>query len=66
MAIYIFPIFLFGCAITGIVLIGLQQASDWAKDEAIRINQKESGLEKPAPRPTSYESKPGDSLNALR
>ena len=36
MAIYIFPIFLFGCAITGIVLMAVQQASDWAKDEVAR------------------------------
>ena len=34
MGIYIFPIFLFGCAVTAIVFLGIQQAHDWAKDEA--------------------------------
>jgi hypothetical protein len=34
MGIYIFPIFLFGCAVTAIVFLGIQQARDWAKDEA--------------------------------
>lgn len=36
MGIYIFPIFLFGCAMTGIVFLGVLQAADWAKDEAAR------------------------------
>lgn len=36
MGIYIFPIFLFGCTITAIVLMAVQQAADWAKDEAAR------------------------------
>jgi hypothetical protein len=29
---YLFPIFAFGIVITGIVFLGLQQASDWAKE----------------------------------
>jgi hypothetical protein len=37
MGIYILPIFLFGCAMTGIVFLGIMQANDWAKDEAERI-----------------------------
>jgi hypothetical protein len=36
MGVYIFPIFLFGCAITGIVFLGVQQTADWAKDESAR------------------------------
>ncbi len=36
MGIYILPIFLFGCAMTGIVFLGIIQAHDWAKDEAER------------------------------
>lgn len=42
MSIYIFPIFLFGCVITGIVFMAVQQASDWAKDEAARKVELES------------------------
>jgi hypothetical protein len=42
MGIYIFPIFLFGCIITGIVLMGIQQSSDWAKDEAARKVESDS------------------------
>ena len=34
MFIYIFPIFAFGLVITGIVFLGLQQASDMAKELA--------------------------------
>jgi hypothetical protein len=37
MGIYILPIFLFGCAMTGIVFLGIIQANDWATDEAERI-----------------------------
>ena len=43
MAFYIIPIFCFGLVITGIVFLGLQQASDMAKQLAAQ----------------SYESPPG-------
>ena len=39
MFIYLFPIFAFGLVITGIVFLGLQQASDWAKDLAEQKNE---------------------------
>ncbi len=52
MGIYIFPIFLFGCAITGIVFIAIQQAHDWAKDEADQIRK--AGLN--TTNPSSQES----------
>ena len=58
MGIYIFPIFLFGCAMTGIVFLGLQQAADWAKDEAARSQEASRSSEKPMLRPSSNESKP--------
>ena len=41
MAIYIFPIFCFGLVITGIVLLGVRQASDLAKQLAAQGNQTE-------------------------
>lgn len=45
MFIYIFPIFAFGLVITGIVFLGLQQASDWAKDLAAQRSQAELNLQ---------------------
>jgi hypothetical protein len=33
---YLFPIFAFGLVITGVVFLGLQQASDLAKDLAVQ------------------------------
>lgn len=41
MLIYIFPIFAFGLVITGIVFLGIQQASDLAKDLAAQSNKVE-------------------------
>ena len=41
MAIYIIPIFCFGLVITGIVFLGLQQASDMAKQLAAQRNELE-------------------------
>jgi hypothetical protein len=57
MGIYIFPIFLFGCAMTGIVFLGVQQAADWAKDEAARNQEASRSSENPMLRPSSNESK---------
>ena len=36
MFIHLFPIFAFGLVITGVVFLGLQQASDLAKDLAVQ------------------------------
>jgi hypothetical protein len=58
MGIYIFPIFLFGCAMTGIVFLGVQQAADWAKDEAARNQEASRSSENPAMRSSSNEFKP--------
>jgi len=52
MSVYIFPIFLFGCAITGIVFLGIQQAADWAKDEALRRLKAGESSDKLNPRST--------------
>jgi hypothetical protein len=61
MSIYIFPIFLFGCALTGIVFLGVQQAIDWAKDEAARSQEASRSSENPRLRPKSVESQsPGN------
>ena len=45
MAIYIIPIFVFGLVITGIVFLGIQQASDLAKELAARRSEMEPGAE---------------------
>ena len=59
MGIYIFPIFLFGCVITGIVLLGVQQARTWAKDEAAKLKLPGSGgTSTPAPPVATNQSKP--------
>jgi len=39
MFIYLFPIFAFGLVITGVVFLGLQQASDLAKDWAAQSSK---------------------------
>ena len=39
---YLFPIFAFGIVITGIVFLGLQQASDLAKNLAAERSQAEN------------------------
>jgi hypothetical protein len=57
MGIYIFPIFLFGCAITGIVFLGVQQAVDWAQDEAVRNRETGSGPENSTTHETPTDTK---------
>lgn len=42
MFVYLFPIFAFGLLITGIVILGLKQASDLAKDLAAPSSKVES------------------------
>lgn len=42
MFIYLFPIFAFGLVITGVVFLGLQQASDLAKSLAAERSEAES------------------------
>ncbi|KAB2653265.1 MAG: hypothetical protein DVB33_03760 [Verrucomicrobia bacterium] len=39
---YLFPIFAFGVVISGIVFLGLQQASDWARE----IEEKNQEIER--------------------
>ena len=36
---YLFPIFAFGLVITGIVLLGLQQASTWSEELDVQNNK---------------------------
>lgn len=43
MAIYLLPIFCFGVVITGIVLLGIKQASDLTKQLDAQANQSGSG-----------------------
>ena len=57
MGVYIFPIFLFGCAMTGIVFLGVQQASDLAKDEAARNRETGRGPESSASHETPTDTK---------
>ncbi len=47
MAIYIIPIFCFGLVITGIVCLGLQQASDMAKQLAAQSDETPPGFNNP-------------------
>ncbi len=47
MAIYLIPIFCFGLVITGIVLLGIQQASDLAKDLAARRDEMDQPTQNP-------------------
>jgi len=42
---------------TGIVFLGVQQAADWAKDEAARNQEASRSSENPMLRPSSNESK---------
>ncbi len=46
---YLFPIFAFGLVITGIVFLGLQQASDLAKDLTARKREGEENGQSPEP-----------------
>ena len=39
MTIYLFPIFMFGLLVTGIVYLGITQAVEWAKQDALRRRQ---------------------------
>ena len=47
MAIYIIPIFCFGLVITGIILLGIQQAADMAKQLAAQSNETPPGFNNP-------------------
>ena len=47
MAIYIIPIFCFGLVITGIILLGIQQASDMAKQLSTQSNETPPGFNNP-------------------
>ena len=58
MGIYIFPIFLFGSAVTGIVFLGVQQARDWAKDEAERSRKADGDFQ------TSANREPATNMKA--
>lgn len=55
MFIYIFPIFAFGLVVTGVVFLGLQQASDMAKELAADRSEAEKRLarQEPAPPPNN-------------
>ena len=44
---YIFPIFAFGLVITGIVFLGLQQASDLARELAAQRSEADEHLGQP-------------------
>jgi len=55
---YLFPIFAFGCVITGIVFLGLQQASDWAKKLAEEQRDAENRSKLPADRSPEVHSSP--------
>ncbi len=59
MTIYIFPIFLFGLLITGIVYLGISQAAEWAKKDALLKRQSEDG----AFRPGAVAASPASSSN---
>ena len=45
---YVFPIFAFGLVMTGIVFLGLQQASDLAKNLAAESREAENKSKTPA------------------
>jgi hypothetical protein len=48
MAIYLIPIFCFGLVITGIVILGIQQASDLAKQLAAQSHEMPPGSKDPS------------------
>ena len=50
---YIFPIFAFGLLITGVVFIGLQQASDLARELTAQRSEAENRRVQPIPTRTS-------------
>ena len=58
MGVYIFPIFCFGLVITGIVMIGVQQASDLAKQLAAQSTEAEQSSNSPELTPASQSSLP--------
>ena len=58
MATYIIPIFCFGLVITGIVFLGIQQASDLAKQLAAQQKQLEPVSKNPQGVPLGRNSAP--------
>ncbi|MFM8470497.1 MAG: hypothetical protein ACKODH_11095 [Limisphaerales bacterium] len=55
---YLFPIFAFGLVITGVVFLGLQQASDWAKDLAAQNSKMEPSFKNQEVVPPGRNSTP--------
>jgi len=60
MFIYLFPIFAFGLVITAIVFLGLQQASDWAKDLAAQRSEADKNPKSPELVSPSHNSAPAN------
>lgn len=58
---YLFPIFAFGLVISAIVFLGLQQASDWAKDLTAQRNAAEKSPPTPEAVPPQPNSPPAKS-----
>jgi|GEM_PF-3364135 len=58
MFIYLFPIFAFGLVITGVVFLGLQQASDLAKDWAAQSSKIETSYKNQEAVPPGRNSTP--------
>jgi hypothetical protein len=56
MATYIIPLFCFGLVISGIVFLGIQQASDLAKQLAAQRNQLEPAAKNPQDLPMARNS----------
>ena len=65
MAIYIIPIFCFGLVITGIVFLGIQQASDLAKQLAEERKQLEPVSKNPQDVPLGRNSAPTRTLASV-
>ena len=55
---YLFPIFAFGLVITGVVFLGLQQASDLAKDLAAQSSKIETSFKNQEVVPLGRNSTP--------
>lgn len=66
MFIYLFPIFAFGLVITAIVFLGLQQASDWAKDLAAHRSEAEKHSKNPERVSSGHNSAPISPTPAIR
>jgi hypothetical protein len=58
MFIYLFPIFVFGLVITGIVFLGLQEASDLAKDLSAQSSKVEPTSQNPEVAPPGRNCTP--------